>query len=74
MIDSDDKLCICDCNTGIFITNISKAEIEYIYAIVVNESVRSGAFISDPLVKSTLENLEGIKDYIAASSEENRNL
>ena len=65
MIDSNDKLCICDCNTGIFITNISKAEIEYIYATVVNESVRSGAFISDPLVKSALENLEGIKDYIA---------
>ena len=65
--DMDEKyqrICICNCQTGRFITSISKAQIEIIHDTIVKAAIESGDWLNDPLKEMTLQTVTELKEYL----------
>jgi len=58
------RVCICDCNSGRFVTSLTKNQIEYIYDMIVKSNIKNGDFISDPIAQGAIETVTEIKEYM----------
>lgn len=58
---------VCDCNTGRYVTSLTKSEIEYIYDLVVKHNATSGDFIASTIAEGAIEKLTDMRDYVEKS-------
>lgn len=58
------RVCVCDCNTGRFITSITFKEINYIYEVVMKSNIKTGDYLYDTIVEGAVEKVSDIKDYL----------
>ena len=57
------KISLCDCNTGQFITTMTKLEIDYIFQVIVKSSVVTGDWITDEMKEEAINTLTDIKNH-----------
>ena len=57
------RISLCDCNTGKFISTMSKEEIDYIFQVVIKSSVVTGDWITDEMKEDVIKTLADIKDH-----------
>jgi hypothetical protein len=57
---------ICDCTTGFFVTSITKAQIDYIYEVVVRANMKTGDFVHDFVADSAINTLSELKNYLTS--------
>lgn len=64
------RVCVCDCESGRFITSITFKEIEYIYEVIMKSNIKTGDFLYDLVVEGAIEKVIDIKDYLGAKEKE----
>jgi hypothetical protein len=58
---------ICDCETGRFLTSISKKQIEIIYDTIVKAAIETGDWITDPMKELVIQTVTELKEHISSS-------
>jgi hypothetical protein len=59
------RICICDCNSGRFITSISKKQIQVMYDTIVKVSLEAGDWFQDPIKDMVLQTITELKEYVS---------
>jgi hypothetical protein len=61
---------ICDCETGRFLTSLSKKQIEIIYDTIVKAAIDSGDWITDPMKELVIQTVTELKEHISSGADE----
>lgn len=60
-----DRVCVCDCNNGRFITSLTYKEIEYIYDVIVQHAIENGDYVRRVYdAQGAVEKITDMRDYV----------